>query len=350
MFKNKKGKKVKVVTIIWSVLILAVIYLVSVGIIIYFFPSVQSRIIQRTARVIPYPVAIVGDNIITFRKLEKELSAVQKFYENQNFSKLGMRVDFSTADGKKRLQIKEKEILDKLIENAIIKEEANQRGIKLTKDIINEEVDRKLKEFGTKNYLRHNLEKLYGWKIEDFKQDIVAPDLYKSQLFAKIRKNNSSYLKAKEKIEQAKKDLNQGTSFREVVAKYSEGESAKNNGELGWFTSNQMLPAVSIVVYNLKIGQTSEIIQSPIGYHIVQLEDQKIENGKKIVKVRQVFVKTETFSQWLVKKEQTKSVFILMRKFQWSKDNAQVEFRSSAMRAFEQKIIKNPTNDPSMMF
>ena len=70
---------------------------------------------------IPLPAAVVKyTNFISIREVNDDLEALQSFYEKQDFSSVGMRVDFSTQDGEKRLQIKKKQLLNKLIEDRVV--------------------------------------------------------------------------------------------------------------------------------------------------------------------------------------------------------------------------------------
>ncbi len=349
----KKIKKVKLATILEAGLIFLAIYLILVGIVIYypwFSPLKKNKIVEITVQYVPYPVAVVGTHFIPFSQLSNELLAVKNFYQNQDFSKSGMRVDFSTLDGRKRIKIKEKNILEKLIDNAVIEAEAKKRGINLTPGIVNEEVDRKLKEYGTGDYLRNNLKRLYGWNLKDFKKNIVEPDMYKTLLFAKIRADDPSYAMAKKKIEKAQTELANGKKFSEVAKTYSDGQSAQKGGELGWFNASQMIPEVAVAVFSLKKGQRSKIIESSIGYHIVKVEDKKSEKNVPMVKVSQIFIRTKPFSEWLFQTEKKEKIFIPIQEFRWNSQTAQLEFRDSAMNKFEQDLLKNPSNDPSMIF
>ncbi len=350
MTLNQPTKKIKWTTIFWAGLILIITYLIIIGVIVNFYPLTKNRIVLKTATIIPYPVAIVGTQVITYGELNKELQAVKTFYQNQNFSQLGFRVDFSTTDGKKRFKIKEKNILEKLINNVVIKVEAQKRGINLTPDIISEEVDRKAKEYGTKNSLINKLKKLYNWDIDDFKKNIVEPDMYRSKLFAQIRSTDPSYALAEKKIEEAQSKLMAGKSFSEVAKKYSMGKSAQQGGKLGWFRANQMIPAVAQVAFKLNKNQVSKIIKSPLGYHIIKVEDKKIENSTVIIKISQIFVKTKPFSEWLSQIERNKKIWILMREFKWNQKDTQLNFRDMGMQKFERKVIANPSDDPSIMF
>ncbi len=350
MSLNRQNKKIRWVTILMAVLILIMGYVIFIGIFVEFNSLTTNKFVIQTTRLVPYPVAIVGTQMISYSKLINQLKAVKRFYQNQDFSRLGFRVDFSTDEGKKKLKIKEKNVLEKLIENTVIKDEAQKRGIKLTSAIINEEVDRKLKEYGSENKLKNNLKKLYGWNIKDFKENIVEPDIYKTKLFAQIRNTDQSYVLAEKKIKKAQKELKAGESFSIVAKKYSMGKSAQQGGELGWFKANQMIPAVAQVAFQLNKNQISPIIKSSLGYHIIKIDDRKKESNVVMVKISQIFIKTKSFSQWLSQLEKKQKIFILLREFKWNQSKTQLEFRDAAMQKFEDNLIKNPSNDPSIMF
>jgi hypothetical protein len=259
-------------------------------------------------------------------------------------------VDFSTPEGLKRLEIKRKNILNRLIENSVIVSVAKKRGISLTSDMIDQEVDRKLKEYGGGQLLEENLKKLYGWDISDFKQHIVKPDIYREKLFEVLKKEDESYLQAKEKIEKAKNELEEGKNFYEIAGLYSDGESAKAGGKLGWFRLDQMLPEVAVKIIDLEKGKTSPITESSIGYHIIRIEDKKNQDGTDIYKLSQIYVKTKLFSDWLLDMEKEKNIFIPLSDFYWDKNESLVKFNDETMSKFEQDLMENSSNDISVMF
>lgn len=345
-----KDKKIKLVVIVCAFLVLVAAYLVIGGVLIYAFGFSKQTFVGKTAGIFPYPAAFCGKNMVTFEKLEMETSAARQFYESQDFSDMGFRVDFSTADGQKRLEVKRKNVLNKLVENCLVQTEAEKRGVKLTKADIDQEVDRKLKEYGTEDSLKKNLERLYGWTLEDFKENIVKPDIYKERLFEDIKKTDPSYAEARKKMEGIKNQLDNKADFRTIAEKYSDGESARNGGELGWFSASQMLPEVAAGVMDLEKNSVSEIIESSIGYHIVKVEDKKNENGTDMLKLSQIFIRTTPLSDQIIEIEKNRNVYIPFKEFKWNKDTGSVEFADQKMRDFESNLSKNSPNDLSIMF
>lgn len=72
------------------------------------------------------------------------------------------------------------------------------------------------------------------------------------------------------------------SDFVELAKEYSDGPTAGNGGDLGWFTYGRMVPEFNSFVFNNKKGKTG-VVKTVFGYHIVKIEDQK--NIAKSVKL-----------------------------------------------------------------
>jgi parvulin-like peptidyl-prolyl isomerase len=186
--------------------------------------------------------------------------------------------------------------------------------------------------------------------MDDFIEKLVKPDLYKKELEKKMREADADFIRAQEKIKKAQDELANNKDFTEVAMKYSEAESAKNGGDLGWFTSDQMIPEIAFSVFLIKKGDRSDVIESPLGFHIVHVEDRKTEDGVDKVKVKQILVKTKDFAGWLTEKEKSTNVYIPLKEYYWDKERAVVEFTDNEMKDFESNLDKNSAGDISTLF
>ncbi len=343
-------KKVKTKTILLSCLAIFLVFVSVTGGLLYGL-GMRNAFVDKVAGIIPFPAAIIGGtSFVSLGALNENRSSVERFYKNQNFSEIGFRVDFATEDGKKRLKIKEKKILNKLIENKIIEKLAATRGIVVTTEMAKQDVSQSMSRYGNEEDVKKNLLNLYGWSVDDFIEKLVKPDLYRKELEKKMRETEVDFVAAKEKIKKAQAELADKKDFAEVAKKYSEVESAKNGGDLGWFSANQMIPQITISVFPLKKGEISDIIESPLGFHIVQVEDRKTEDGIDKVKVRQILVKTKDFAGWLTEEEKKMSVKIPLKEYYWDKDRAVVDFVDNGMKDFENNLEKNSAGDISVLF
>ncbi|MGA9851605.1 MAG: peptidylprolyl isomerase [Gammaproteobacteria bacterium] len=70
--------------------------------------------------------------------------------------------------------------------------------------------------------------------------------------------------------------LNHGGNFAVLAKKYSTDNSKSQGGELGWFSPDQMVPAFSAAVAQLKKGEyTKQPVHTQFGWHVIQLEDTR---------------------------------------------------------------------------
>jgi parvulin-like peptidyl-prolyl isomerase len=350
--KMKKEKKnVKGLTFLYTAILLLILLVVLNGVFIYFF-NANNNFEKKIDGIIPYPEAIMGyQHLITFNEVDENLKAVKIFYENQNFSSIGLRVDFSTDDGKKRLKIKEKEILNKMIEDFAVKTIAEKFGVKISDDDVNQEVSRTMKEYGTEDLTRGKLNDLYGWTLEDFKQKVVKPDMYRKEVEKIYAKDDKLNAQPKQKIGDVAKDLKANGDFARTAEKFSEGASAKDGGELGWYKKEQLIQEIADKITSLKKGEKSDIMESSLGFHIVEMEDlKKGETGESLFKIRQIFVAKETFADWLGEKMKGISVVVLAKDFVWNKNSLTVEFSNKDLKNFEDKIKSESPGDASVIF
>jgi len=74
---------------------------------------------------------------------------------------------------------------------------------------------------------------------------------------------------ARGRAEDARSQLLAGAPLAEVAASLSDGPTGLRGGDLGWFQRGQMVPAFDDAAFQLDPGGISEIVESPLGYHII---------------------------------------------------------------------------------
>lgn len=351
--KSKKGSGKKT----WWFFALGILTLGFFGILlggVFYFNLAGSDLLKPVYGQLPLPIIRIGSEKITSAQLIQDARAVQKFYQSNNYSQQKMRVDFSTNQGKLRLQIKEKDILNKLIEDVMVKKIAKEKGLLLNKSEVDKAVEKSLqKSGGTYKQLELNLKANYGWSIDDFKNKVVKNQLYLDKLFKWYEgalKNTAEYKKA----ENIKDKLNtDGSNFNELVTKFSEARSVEQQGELNWMKNSQIIPEVARVVKKMKPGQISDVIISPLGLHIVKLEGRRKINSKEDssgeeVQLRQIFLRGTSFVDWLQREKQKMPVKVFWKKYQWDKNKGEIIFSSEDMRQIEREIRAKSQGDPSL--
>lgn len=90
-------------------------------------------------------------------------------------------------------------------------------------------------------------------------------------------------LTAWNKIHALKIELDNGADFAQLARTKSEGPSAGNNGELGWFSVFKMLYSFESAAFNTPVGQHSNILRTDYGYHIVKVFEDRPARGEVTV-------------------------------------------------------------------
>jgi len=81
---------------------------------------------------------------------------------------------------------------------------------------------------------------------------------------------------AKVKAEAVLKDLKGGKDFATAAKENSQDPgSAPNGGDLGFFEQGQMVPPFEQAAFALKPGETSELVESPFGFHIIKVAEKQ---------------------------------------------------------------------------
>ncbi|HMN19377.1 MAG TPA: peptidylprolyl isomerase [Candidatus Moranbacteria bacterium] len=350
--ENKTGKmKVKASTVIWAVVLVALGAFIAALITTYASERTNpvGRVLSRT---LPLPAATLGmGSVVSIAELEADTASLKKFYENQDFSKAGIRIDFSTEEGRKRLLVKEREVLSKLIEDKALEKLAREKGITVTEEDLRENVDKELERYGTREDVEKELERLYGWTLQDFKKRVVRPRLIQERLEKAVREELGATETAKQRIFQAQQELRAGADFAKVAEKYSEGGSGKEGGELGWVSKSQVIKELQEPLFGQEVaGEKYQITESEIGLHIAEVLEKKKEGGEDVVRVRQIFVRKRTFADWLADEMRKMTVSVPLAGMSWDEEGAQVEFSSQEMKDFEQRVRQDAQGDASMAF
>jgi peptidyl-prolyl cis-trans isomerase D len=92
--------------------------------------------------------------------------------------------------------------------------------------------------------------------------------------------------KVKQKAEEVLKKAKAGENFAELAKKYSEGPTAKDGGDLGYFSENQMIKPFEEAAFKMKKGEVSDLVRTSFGYHIIKVEDVKEARTKSLEEVK----------------------------------------------------------------
>ena len=92
---------------------------------------------------------------------------------------------------------------------------------------------------------------------------------------------------ARAKAEGVLKEVKAGGDFAKLAEKYSDDPgSAKSGGELGWIGRGRTVPEFEKAAFSLGKGQTSDLVKSSYGFHIIHVEDKQDAHLKTLAEVK----------------------------------------------------------------
>ena len=202
------------------------------------------------------------------RSLNIKITSKNVDLEIQNIEdKFPSHTAFLTALAFQRLNI---EALRKKIENTLLEDELIRQEI-APKVKLN---DGSVKEFYNANKEKFSKPVLYRMR-HILVTTILPPKTLENEAHRKkaLRMtkiiNSESKLKAEELLEK----LKEGKDFIQLVQEFSEDENSKEEGGmLGDLHPDSTIPEIAAVMVKLNEGEFSDIIKSPIGFHILKLD------------------------------------------------------------------------------
>ncbi len=102
-------------------------------------------------------------------------------------------------------------------------------------------------------------------------------------------KTDAELAQALEKIKKIKTEVDSGKDFAEVAKQYSDCPSKDKGGDLSFFKrKGQMVEPFAAAAFALKVGQVSDPVKTPFGYHIIKVTEIKNGTAVKFDDVKQV--------------------------------------------------------------
>ncbi|SEA10571.1 peptidyl-prolyl cis-trans isomerase C [Thiothrix caldifontis] len=167
-------------------------------------------------------------------------------------------------------QVDTKAIIDDLIITELARQEANKAGLaerQEIKDKIKDATDRLVLNTWTQ-------EKAASFKPSD---DELKKAYEERTSGEKLEyKARHILMKTKEEAQSIIKELESKVDFADLAKKSSDGPSANQGGDLGWFKPNTMVKPFADAVAKMEPGTiTKEPVQTEFGWHVIKLEERR---------------------------------------------------------------------------
>ena len=263
----------RIVIISVSILIAVVLAFFTYTLLALYRFHATSSFMYRVTQVIPFPIARAGSNLVSYENYLFELRRYMHYYETQQ------EVDFASEDGQAQLADFRKRALESVIDAAFVKKLAAEHDLSVSR----QEIDAQIELLRSQNRLGGSdevfedvLKEFWGWSTDDFRRELHQ-QLLAQKVVSKL--DNGTHDRANTVLAKVKA----GGKFDELAKKHSDDISTKENGGDYGFTiertNRDIQPQVIEALFNLKEGQTSEVIETATGLEILKVTEV---NGKRI--------------------------------------------------------------------
>lgn len=246
-------------------------------------------------------VAVINDDVIMRSELAEKIRTVTSQMQEQNIPLPPQA-------------ILEKQVLDRLIMTKLQIQTAQNTGIRVDDETLNRTISNIAAENELNlNQFREILEgDGYGYETfrKDIRNEILISRLQQRQVDNRIivtEREIENFLsnrefqgetdiefhiahiliainegastrqvtKTRETADKVLSELQGGADFSNMAATYSDGQQALDGGDLGWRKAGQVPTLFADFITNMEVGDLSDIIKSPSGYHIIKLIDKR---------------------------------------------------------------------------
>ena len=100
---------------------------------------------------------------------------------------------------------------------------------------------------------------------------------------------------ARQKAEKARAESVAGADFAKIAASYSDAPDALQGGSMGWRAEDRLPEIFTGALKSLRPGQTSPVLRSPGGFHVIKLVERRgTEEGAPVeqTRVRHILIRT----------------------------------------------------------
>jgi parvulin-like peptidyl-prolyl isomerase len=201
-------------------------------------------------------LAKVGNVTITQADYDREFKTLPEYAQQI----------FAGEEGKEKF-------LNEIINKEMLYQEALKKGLEKTPDF-----QKKLEEFKKVTLITELFEKEIISKAKVSDQEIKDYyDKHKEELAPTTQIKASHILvKTEDEAKKVLERLKKGEKFGDIAKAVSiDKGSAKNGGDLGYFSKGQMVPEFEKAASSLQVGQISMPVQTQFGYHIIMVTDKK---------------------------------------------------------------------------
>lgn len=280
----------RIVVVSVTIFIIVMMAFVTYTVLALYRFHATSTFMYRITQVVPFPVAKAGSRFVTYDDYLFELRRYIHYYESQQ------KVNFSDANGQKLLQEFRRRALDNVIQDAYVKQIAEEHGLSVSRSEVDAQMNllRSQNRLGASNeVLEDVLKKFWGWSIDDFRS-VLKQELLAQKVATTL--DTGAHDRANAVLAQ----LRAGGDFAALAGQHSDELQTKAQGGAYGVdivrTNRDIQPRVMDELYKLNVGQMSGVIETVTGLEIVKVTG-KTPDGK--VQASHIYFKVKPVSEYV---------------------------------------------------
>ncbi len=243
--------------------------------------------------------AQVNARAITYQELNREFRA-------------RTRVPFESVQADPRAQRIRKQILDQIVNERLLEQEAERQKLSVASDAVEARVQALQARFPSPEAFNQELSRrglTTAQLRKNIKRGLLRQEVINKEIFEKIsvspeelrayfQKHRDTYVqeekvharhiliqvapdaspeddqKAKARATAVLAKARKGGDFAQLAKQHSEGPSGERGGDLGYFGRGKMVKPFEDAAFRLKAGQVSDLVRTQFGYHIIKVEEK----------------------------------------------------------------------------
>jgi peptidyl-prolyl cis-trans isomerase C len=172
-------------------------------------------------------------------------------------------------------------VVEFLVERHLLAQLANKEGIGESDDY-----KRRLAAYQAKALRDSYLAQKIGPEVSEAEIKLVYDEESKKLIETERVRARHILVASEKEAKDILARIGKGEKFEELAKQYSLDGSKDYGGDLGYFTSPEMVPEFSKAAFALQKGDVSQPIKTDFGWHIIKLEDRKMGAAQPYDQVR----------------------------------------------------------------
>lgn len=217
--------------------------------------------------------------------------------------------------------------------NTVLRTEATKRyllaqGIRLTSEDILQAFTAQMTQSGSPNAVAERFKQLYGWTPSQYRTYITTADMLRAKMREFIVANDVLSASQRKQADAVHKIItSKELTFNDAAKKYGEDIYAAKGGDMGFIGRDELAPEIENVAFRMKVGDVSEVVVSPFGYHILQVSEQRQADSGLEIHLWQIYIAGPDVDQMVSAELKQHRPWIWEVGLRWNSEQARVEER-----------------------